>query len=231
MRRFVKLLIVVVSLASLCMAEAQAQSRRSSSRRNAARSQPVNGSGGANGQSGALPPGFGFGTHPGFSGQSGAFVPSGSSAAQTPGNPNARVGVPAGFRPPGSSFSPGFFGRIEQVHGGTYIPGYGVNNGFPTPEPVFGGIYVAGYGVNNGFARPEAVAGGFYRPGFGVMNGGILSGGNAAVGGNSVQGGYYSPGFGVQGFGSNGTAGFYSGGTSVHGGSLVPGLGVVSGQR
>jgi hypothetical protein len=109
-----------------------------------------------------------------------------------------------------------------QTVGGQYVPGYGVNNGFPTPTQVYGGTYVPGYGVNNGFAAPVQLYGGTYIPGFGVNNGFARP--------EAVAGGFYTPGYGVQGGAAlGGTGGGF--GTAVHGGSLVPGFGVVSGIR
>ena len=187
--RSVKLLIAVVSVASLFAVDAQAQSRRSSSRYAGKR---------ASTRTPALPPGFGFGTHPGFSGKSGSFVPIGAATgATTPPPPAKPITPPAGYVLPGSNFSTGFFGRVEHLHGGTYVPGWGVNNGFALPEPVCGGMYVPGWGVNNGFSRPEMVTGGAYIPGFGVTGTGSASGGGGFGPNTAVKGGNLMPGFGV----------------------------------
>jgi hypothetical protein len=97
----------------------------------------------------------------------------------------------------------------QVVAGGTFQPGFGVNNGFPAPSQVFGGTFVPGYGVNNGFASPTPVFGGTFLPGFGVLEPGI----------ETVYGGTFVPGFGVMG----------SAPQQVFGGSFVPGFGVMGG--
>lgn len=96
----------------------------------------------------------------------------------------------------GGTFAPGFgvnngFAGFQPNYGGLYSPGFGVNNGFPRPQQNFGGMYVPGYGVNNGFPRPQQNFGGVYIPGQGVNNG--------FPSGTAVKGGTYIPGFGVTG--------------------------------
>jgi len=110
---------------------------------------------------------------------------------------------------PGFGYAP----RIDQVHGGYRMDGFGV-------------------AVRKG----ELVQGGNYVPGFGVIGSpGLPTFGNFA-GGNAVQGGTYVPGFGVTGGVSNSSFGAVApgfgnplSGTSVHGGSYTPGFGVTGG--
>lgn len=86
-------------------------------------------------------------------------------------------------------------GLSSDVVGGSYTPGFGVDNGFAPGEYVWGGVYIPGYGVNNGFGGTYDVVGGTYVPGLGVVGSFDTSFGYPGV--LKVQGGLLIPGYGV----------------------------------